>query len=210
MEATFFQSRARTRKHELAVTVYALRDRGLVNTRRSGGTWEAEITEAGRRYLSHEYYPGDLASKVPSPETKTPDTNADEAVPARTPSVTAEDLMRELRAGQGFLRRYLGRDAAELGDWRGAADEARSRAMAPEGFHLRSRIQRTELVLELLVGPGPEAFKQDAEPVARCHPPPAGPHPPGGQGSSGPPPPRRFGADENSGRASPRCPRPGR
>lgn len=60
-----------SRESDLAVTVYALRSRGLVTTLRQDGAWVAQITNAGRYYLEHGQYPQQpgTATSVQRPET---------------------------------------------------------------------------------------------------------------------------------------------
>lgn len=41
----------------LATTLYALRDRRLIDARRRKGQWSISITEAGRYYLLHRHHP---------------------------------------------------------------------------------------------------------------------------------------------------------
>lgn len=53
-----------SREHHLATTVYALRNRGLVATMRTGGAWTASITDEGRYFLAHGYYRADAAATV--------------------------------------------------------------------------------------------------------------------------------------------------
>jgi hypothetical protein len=49
-------------EYHVATTVYALRNRGLVaTTRTGGGAWTASITEEGRHYLAHGHYRADAA-----------------------------------------------------------------------------------------------------------------------------------------------------
>lgn len=42
-------------------TAYALRDRGLVTIKRSGGEVDAQVTEAGTFYIQHGHHPDDPA-----------------------------------------------------------------------------------------------------------------------------------------------------
>lgn len=55
-----------SRQFALATTVYALRNRGLVVTKRGGGIRTAAITQAGRYYVEHERHPADTPT---SPRT---------------------------------------------------------------------------------------------------------------------------------------------
>lgn len=45
------------RRAELAQTVYALRDRGLVEVGQAGQMWSVQVTEAGLFYLDHGHHP---------------------------------------------------------------------------------------------------------------------------------------------------------
>jgi hypothetical protein len=152
-------------EHELAVTVYALRNRRLVTTPRSGGPWTAEVTTAGIHYLAHGYYLGESPPEPAPPAQSRKTESPSIAAPAREPCITAEALMEKVIAKKGFLRLYARMDRLELEDWRNAAEEARWRGLVPKGYHLHSKIQRNDVVLELLVGPDPEDFRRAAEPV---------------------------------------------
>ena len=50
---------------QLARTVYALLDRGLVAIIRRGRSWTAELTEAGRRYLENDHQAGQPTPRRP-------------------------------------------------------------------------------------------------------------------------------------------------
>lgn len=61
---------------ELATTVYALRNRGLVTTHRIDGIWQAEITDAGRFYLEYGYHPDRPTPTEPDTAILSPRTAA--------------------------------------------------------------------------------------------------------------------------------------
>ena len=100
---------------DLAVTVYALRSRGLVATPRENGVWTARITESGRFYLHH--------GRHPDPQ------------PARSGSTDAAGLIRRLE-NEGTLR-IVEPDDATRAEYRRAIHAAKQRGMVPEGRILR-------------------------------------------------------------------------
>jgi hypothetical protein len=48
-------------------TAYALQNRGLVSVVRKRGQWRAEVTERGRYFLEHGFYPPKRATRNPTP-----------------------------------------------------------------------------------------------------------------------------------------------
>src|SRR4051794_24835095 len=67
------------------ISAASLRTRGLISTRGSGPSWSAEITEAGREYLSRAAEP--------------------DATPPRQPNVSVvEQLVNDVIAAGGSLR----------------------------------------------------------------------------------------------------------
>lgn len=147
----------------LAATVYALRNRGLVTTPRQNGVWRAEITESGSYYLEHGHHP-DLPDKkrthprLPSTEPIQPARNrrgepnsaptkakpqsatrvsAPTRPPAKMrPTITAEELIAEIRAAGGTLRVDDPDDALRAA-YRRAIDAAKRQKAVPDGHHLR-------------------------------------------------------------------------
>lgn len=67
---------------EMKLSAAALKTRGLVKVRRSGGKWTAELTEAGRYYVEHGGYP---PKPGPAPRAK----------PARAPKAEREPVRRQ-------------------------------------------------------------------------------------------------------------------
>jgi hypothetical protein len=76
----------------LAITVYALRGRGLVSTRRRAGGWIAEISDAGRLFLGHGQHPDAITPPEPARIDEIPE-----------PSITPRRVLEELRSGGGSL-----------------------------------------------------------------------------------------------------------
>lgn len=72
-------------RSELARTVYALRNRGLVTASTRGGVWRVEITDAGSFYLQHGHHPDRPepgARAVTSPKRASADDSAAELIEA--------------------------------------------------------------------------------------------------------------------------------
>ncbi|MFE2426564.1 PE-PGRS family protein [Streptomyces sp. NPDC059373] len=95
---------------ELALSARALKERGLIAMPRTGGKWQAGITDAGRFYLEHGHHP-DLPAKKPrkvSTAKKTLDSEhpaqgvPEEQVPeARQTEMTVEAAEGEGRSTRG-------------------------------------------------------------------------------------------------------------
>ncbi len=64
------------------LSVYALRDRGLVTAGKRHGRWQAHITEAGRFYLEHGRHPDKTTGKEST--KRTPPGGAKQASPKRS------------------------------------------------------------------------------------------------------------------------------
>jgi hypothetical protein len=87
-----------SREYHVATTVYALRNRGLVaTTRTGGGAWTASITDAGRRYLAHGHYRADAAvADTEHPKPIEPNR--------KLLMISGEDLIQRLVVAGGSLR----------------------------------------------------------------------------------------------------------
>jgi len=158
---------------DLAVTVYALRDRGLVTTiRRPGGGWDARITEAGRFFVAEGRYP-DTAK----PSRKEPASTRVEA-PNRgnQPAPTGEDVITLLDGKRyGSVRITTDGDAA---GWRAAIRDVNDRGLVGAHHHVRGLRRGELLTLRLEEGTAPPGIRaqRDATPVpvpvtlGRAHP----------------------------------------
>ncbi|MFG2276037.1 hypothetical protein ACGFNY_40535 [Streptomyces chartreusis] len=123
----------------LAVTVYALRNRGLVTTPRAGGRWSAAPTEAGRQHLAHTD-----ATLAPRPSASAPST---------TPE--AAELITRLQQADGTLH-ITNPTPDERARWRRALHAARANHMVPDGHHLQhTGRDKGDLVITLRPGPLP-------------------------------------------------------
>jgi hypothetical protein len=114
---------------ELATTVYALRNRGLVTTPRRDGVWYAQITEAGRFYLEHGHHPD---RPPPSDPARSPS-----AVGGRTSQPSrrldrASELIEQLTRSHGTLRIEKPSQNTRS-EYRRAIAAAKRRGLVPAG-----------------------------------------------------------------------------
>jgi hypothetical protein len=117
---------------ELALTVYALRGRGLVTTPRRGGIWVAEITDAGRFYLEHGHHP-DKPKDVPAASIPAPPPP-----PPRLPDgkdLMASELIERLCQEGGTIRVPEPDDETRK-RYRSTISLAKRRGLVPAGHHL--------------------------------------------------------------------------
>ncbi|MER6007434.1 hypothetical protein ABT120_53460 [Nonomuraea angiospora] len=132
---------------DLARTVYALRDRGLVSTPRENGIWIAEVTEAGRFYLAHGYYQGAAALTSPTVTSKSGRRTA--GLRPQSPHALAAELIKRLQDEGGTLHIY-DPDEATRALHRRALDAAKRHGLIPEGFRLlHTGRDRGDLILRL-------------------------------------------------------------
>ena len=121
-----------SRTPELATSVYALRNRGLVATPRQDGVWTAAVTEAGQFYLEHGHHPDDPQHSPPAASAK-PATSG-RPRPARGAALGA-DLIREVQEAGGTL--YVPHpDEATRARYRRVLHAAKQHSVVPAGFHL--------------------------------------------------------------------------
>lgn len=120
----------------LATSVYALRNRKLVTTPRSGGAWTAVITASGRFYLEH----GDYPPSVPPQGSDTEPTATKLNISQSTKSVPAPPVAH--MGGPELIARLCDEGGeitvanparSERRRWRRAIHEATSRRLAPTG-----------------------------------------------------------------------------
>ena len=126
---------------ELAVTVYALRNRGLATTSRGDEGWTAEITDAGRFYLTHRRYPepsadGQMAGRTTSTKPKPMSEASDTSPGRRRGSSLTAGLIKRLQDNGGMLR-IEDPDAQTRASYRRAIHSLKQHTLVPEGFHLR-------------------------------------------------------------------------
>jgi hypothetical protein len=116
---------------ELATTVYALRNRGLVTTPRRDGVWYAQITDAGRFYLEHGHHPDRPAPPDPAQSSTTQGGRKPQRKPPRRPDKAAE-LMEQLTRNGGTLRVEKPGVSVRAG-YRRAIASAKRRGLVPAG-----------------------------------------------------------------------------
>lgn len=144
----------------LALTVYALRARGLVTTPRQHGVWRAELTEAGQFYLDQGRYPDRPAAKQrPDRPTRAkptaPESSKPSPAPAAEPQITPASVLQQLRAAGGRLV-VTAPEQPERAAWRHAIHALKQQGRIPAGFHLRHRGRDDgDLVIELVPGDHP-------------------------------------------------------
>lgn len=132
---------------DLARTVYALRDRGLISTPRTDGIWIAEVTEAGRFYLANGYYQGAAALTSPTVSSKTGRRTAD--IKRQTPRALAAELIKRLQDEGGTVHVH-DPDKTTRALHRRALDAAKRHGLIPEGFRLlHTGRDRGDLILRL-------------------------------------------------------------
>ncbi|GAB3922063.1 hypothetical protein GCM10029976_009990 [Kribbella albertanoniae] len=150
----------------------ALLNRRLVTIRRSGGRWDAEITEAGTFYLVNGHHPDDPRHQPPATaglvapkirKASKPRTTTVRRPAARPPSTTITDRRRtdaETLIGLLVTERRVSLDVeadGELARWRRVIDFAKRHGMAPVG----TRIEKSQphpgnkLIVELRDGQHP-------------------------------------------------------
>ncbi|MBX7554370.1 hypothetical protein K1Y78_42125 [Streptomyces sp. tea 10] len=123
----------------LAVTVYTLRDRGLITVTRAHGSWSAAPTEAGRQHL---------AQTVPTPAPHP-------AAPTSPAADEAAELITKLQQAGGTLH-ITDPTPDERARWRRTLHAARADHLVPDGHHLQyTGRDKGELVIILRPGPPP-------------------------------------------------------
>lgn len=138
----------------LATSVYALRNRKLVTTPRSGGRWEAVITTAGRFYLEHGDYPPSAPTEGSDTEPNVSTRNVlRSAKPVHAPrevGIGGPELVARLRAEGGEIT-LVNPGRSERHRWRRAIHDATSRRLAPIGQRItHTGRDKGDLVIRLV------------------------------------------------------------
>jgi hypothetical protein len=163
----------------LATSVYALRSRRLVTTPRSGGSWTAVITAAGRFYLEH----GDYAPSAPPLGSETEPTVSPPKVSPPAKSLQASpkvgmggsELVARLCADGGEIT-IVNPQPSERHRWRRAIHEATSQRLAPTDRRVtHTGRDKGDLVIRLVPTQQPEMRPRPApvpvpERLGRAHP----------------------------------------
>lgn len=103
-----------SRESGIALSVYALRSRGLVSTPFTAGIWNAVVTDTGRFYLEHGTYPDSTVTPGPEPAPRTHRVKTPAAPP---PVMPTTDLVARIRDAGGTLR-IVAPGAEERAHWR--------------------------------------------------------------------------------------------
>jgi hypothetical protein len=131
----------------LAMTVYALRNRGLVTTTWADGRWSAAPTEAGRQHLAH-------TDATTSPRPSAPSTAPE-----------AAELITRLQQAGGPLH-IANPTPDERAHWRRVLHAVRADHLVPEGHHLQhTGRDKGDLVITLRPGPSPGRSTPPSETV---------------------------------------------
>ncbi|MFC6064388.1 hypothetical protein [Streptomyces ochraceiscleroticus] len=139
----------------LAVTVYALRNRGLVTTPRTNGHWTARPTAAGTQYLAQQ----------DNPPTRPTPKNTRAGSSTASPTDEAQDLLTRLQTAGGVLHIPDPPDA-ERARIRRALHAAKTRHLIPEGHRLQHTGRNTgDLIIKLLPGPHPTQTAPRPQPL---------------------------------------------
>ena len=138
----------------MATSVYALRNRKLVTTTRSGGTWEAVITAAGRFYLEHGDYPPSApppgSDNEPNISTRNVSRSAKSVKAPPTVGMGGPELVDRLRAEGGEIT-IVNPTQSERHRWRRAIHDATSRRLAPIGQRItHTGRDKGDLVIRLV------------------------------------------------------------
>ena len=148
----------------MGATVNALRDRGLITTRRVNGGWDVTITAAGHFYLDHGHHPDRYSHSATSSRLVTrgralsrqPTARPKPETPARLPQleVSPEMLIQQLRQTPTIT--LADPDARTRTAWLSALHNINQRDDVPDGHHVRHRGRnRGDLVIELIAGAHP-------------------------------------------------------
>jgi len=133
----------------LAVTVYALRNRGLVTTTWTNGRWTAAATDTGRRQVAEAGTTTPLPAEQPAVPA-TPDPGA----PSPAMSEAAR-LITTIRQSGGTLR-ITDPSPAERARLRRLLHAARTEHLAPGGHHLQyTGRDKGDMIITLRPGPAP-------------------------------------------------------
>ncbi|WP_328436232.1 hypothetical protein OHA71_49295 [Streptomyces sp. NBC_00444] len=124
---------------DLATTVYALRNRGLVTTTRADGRWNAAPTEAGLQHLAHTD-----TTLAPRPSASAPSTAPE-----------AAELITRLQQAGGTLH-IINPTPDERAHWRRVLHAARADHLIPDGHHLQhTGRDQGDLIIALRPEPPP-------------------------------------------------------
>ncbi|MFJ2090816.1 hypothetical protein ACIOEW_16340 [Streptomyces sp. NPDC087901] len=139
-------------------SAYALRDRGLITIKRSGGEVHAQVTEAGTFYTQNGHHPDDPAHaegrKITKEESRggRPSATYGDRPVARARRTKATELVQRLIAEKRVT--ITQPDEPAVTEWRRAIDYAKRHALVPKGKRIeRLRMWNRDLQISLVDGP---------------------------------------------------------
>lgn len=137
--------RVTSHEYHLATTVYALRNRGLVaTTRTGGGGWTASITGEGRYYIAHGNYRA-------GPEVTVTERSKLTESDRKPPGISGDDLIQRLVDAGGSLH-IPDLEPAVRAAWRRAIHAAANGGKLPAGMRLwHTGRDKGDLVVRLVV-----------------------------------------------------------
>ncbi|WP_371603456.1 hypothetical protein OG345_21825 [Streptomyces sp. NBC_01220] len=146
-------------------SAYALRDRGLVTIKRSGGEVDSQVTKAGTFYIQHGHHPDDPAH---AGEKKTAEGEAAGGTRSASYADRPVALARRTKAKKLIERLVTDRrvtftepDDATVTEWRRVIDYAKRHSLVPEGKRIeRLRMWNRNLQISLVEGPHPNSRRQ--------------------------------------------------
>lgn len=155
-------------------TAYALRDRGLVTIKRSGGEVDAQVTEAGTFYVQHGHHPDDPAHTKERKAAK-----GKEAGSTRSASYADRPVALARRTKAKKLIERLVTDSrvtvtkpddATVTEWRRVIDYAKRHSLIPAGKRIESlRMLNRDLQISLVEGPHPNSLRQGPNKAPPVH-----------------------------------------
>lgn len=155
-------------------TAYALRDRGLVTIKRSGGEVNAQVTEAGTYYIQQGHHPDDRAHAGEKKITKgkeagsTRSTSYADRPVALARRAKAKELIERLVADRSFT--ITEPDEATVTEWRRVIDYAKRHDLVPEGKRIEKlRMWNDDLQISLVEGPHPNSRRERADEASPVH-----------------------------------------
>ncbi|WP_236246267.1 hypothetical protein [Streptomyces sp. CC210A] len=155
-------------------TAYALRDRGLITIKRSGGEVDAQVSEAGTFYIQHGHHPDDPAHAGEKKAGRKKAAGGSRSVSYADRPVA---LARRTKAKELIERLVTDRrvtftkpDDATVTEWRRVIDYAKRHSLVPEGKRIESlRMWNRDLQISLVEGPHPNSLRQRPDEAPHVH-----------------------------------------
>ncbi len=155
-------------------TAYALRDRGLVTIKRSGGEVDAQVTEAGTFYVQHGHHPDDPAHAKERKAAKGKEAGSTRSASYADRPVALARLTKAKKLIERLVtdRRvtFTKPDDATVTEWRRVIDYAKRHSLIPAGKRIESlRMLNRDLQISLVEGPHPNSLRQGPSKAPPVH-----------------------------------------